>query len=167
MIAQHADVVFTTDLVARLWDCHYRIEKQREALRLTNQRWQEHLRDHMARFNMIEKREKDELDDDDNGSGSEEGVTKISMNSINFRVAESVLPTKRLHHQFSQPTPSPRLKRANSIDEKRRLSKRKHSVISSDESEDEESRTQKSSPQKSMGSRRESLVSALLGGQKT
>jgi hypothetical protein len=30
MIAQHADVVFTTDLIARLWDCHYRIEKQRE-----------------------------------------------------------------------------------------------------------------------------------------
>lgn len=30
MIAQHADVVFTTDLISRLWDSHYKIEKQRE-----------------------------------------------------------------------------------------------------------------------------------------
>lgn len=30
LIAQHADVVFTTDLISKLWDTHYSIEKQRE-----------------------------------------------------------------------------------------------------------------------------------------
>jgi hypothetical protein len=93
MIAQHADVVFTTDLIARLWDCHYRIEKQREyvisvtwfifsdlrALRSTEQRWKDHLKNHVARFKMIERRATGDLDDD---SGSERGATKIPMNNI-------------------------------------------------------------------------------------
>lgn len=30
LIAQHADIVFTTDLIAQLWKKHYDIEKQRE-----------------------------------------------------------------------------------------------------------------------------------------
>lgn len=52
LIAQHADIVFTTDLVANLWRRHYEIEKQREFLRISNARWQKHLQ----RFETIEAR---------------------------------------------------------------------------------------------------------------
>uniref|UniRef100_A0A915CUU2 Innexin n=1 Tax=Ditylenchus dipsaci TaxID=166011 RepID=A0A915CUU2_9BILA len=85
LIAQHADVVFTTDLIYKLWESHYSIEKQREALRLTEQKWQEHLR----RFDAIEER----MSRPESGAGAgiyEDG--KALSKSLPFQAAIIVPP---------------------------------------------------------------------------
>ncbi|KAH7729331.1 innexin family protein [Aphelenchoides avenae] len=51
-IAQHADVVFTTELVAKLWETHYRIEKGRQGLKESDQKLLEQLK----RFKIIDAR---------------------------------------------------------------------------------------------------------------
>ncbi|KAL3075775.1 hypothetical protein niasHS_012605 [Heterodera schachtii] len=61
LIGQHADVVFTTDLVHRLWTSHYEIEKQREALRRTEPLWKKHLQ----RYETLEKRRADKAAEDE------------------------------------------------------------------------------------------------------
>uniref|UniRef100_A0A914E065 Innexin n=1 Tax=Acrobeloides nanus TaxID=290746 RepID=A0A914E065_9BILA len=43
LIAQHADVLFTTDLVNALWKAHHDIEKQILATKATDQKWQDYL----------------------------------------------------------------------------------------------------------------------------
>jgi len=155
MIAQHADVVFTTDLVARLWDTHYSIEKQREALRMTNERWRKHLN----RFNIIEKRVKGEIDlDSESDSDDKHKSTKIPMNNI-MQMSNNSSPTKRQLDQQSQTTSPPRLKRTTSIDEKRRPFRHVRSLISSDDSEDETEHNSKSE------SRRESVFSNKKGAK--
>uniref|UniRef100_A0A914I673 Innexin n=1 Tax=Globodera rostochiensis TaxID=31243 RepID=A0A914I673_GLORO len=60
LIAQHADVVFITDLIHRMWTSHYQIEKQREALRRSEPLWQKH----MQRFATLEKRQTITFEDD-------------------------------------------------------------------------------------------------------
>jgi len=39
LIAQHSDVVFTTDLIYEMWNTHSRIEEQRQIFKATNTRW--------------------------------------------------------------------------------------------------------------------------------
>jgi hypothetical protein len=52
LIAQHADVVFTTELIAKLWETHYRIEKSRQGLKESDQKLLQKLR----HFQLIDER---------------------------------------------------------------------------------------------------------------
>ncbi|KAI1708145.1 innexin domain-containing protein [Ditylenchus destructor] len=94
LIAQHADVVFTTELIYKLWESHYNIEKQREALRLTEAKWQEHLK----RFEVIEERSRP--DSADLFRGDKSAYSKMYNN-----IYASPVPHQPAHPAAQGPPP--------------------------------------------------------------
>lgn len=127
------------------------------ALRLTDKRWKEHL----MRFNIIEKRAKGEINSD--SESEDDGKTKIPMHPL-MQLSDNSSPYKRPFNQPQSPqTTRARIKRATSIDEKRRPLKPGQSLMSSDESENEsEHKSPAKSPHKTpTESRRDSGLSKL------
>jgi hypothetical protein len=118
------------------------------ALRQADKRWKEHL----SRFQIIEKRAAGQIDSDTESDIEKNGATKIPIKNI-FQMSNNLSPAKP-----KTQAPSPKLKRWSSIDEKRRPLKTGRSLMSSDSSEDEEEK--KVSPQ----SRKNSILNFMKGG---
>ncbi|KAI6235166.1 Innexin family-containing protein [Aphelenchoides besseyi] len=124
LIAQHADIVFTTELVAQLWLEHYRIEKQREEIRLTDKKWHEHLK----RFKAIDDRLHSSMDLEN--MDTPQKSDKLS----NF---EPQYQRGRTPRQSIIPSSPPRVKRTYSDDEIIFASPPK-SMLNSDDSDDDQ-----------------------------